>query len=126
LPRDAFWVHRQRHFGFSIALHKGVLKITIQNEPKVTRLRLEGKIVGPWVAEFDRTWRSLAASLEQKKLAVDLRGVTYIDEGGKKLLADIYEETGAQFEADTPLTQYFVHEAMKSGRGNPNRKGARR
>jgi ABC-type transporter Mla MlaB component len=102
-----------------------VLKITIQDEPKVTRLRIEGRIVGPWVAEFDRTWRSLASSLEQKKLAIDLCGVTYIDEGGKKLLADIYEETRAQFEADTPLTQYFVQEAMKSGRGNGKRKGAR-
>ena len=52
-------------------------------------IKLEGRIVGPWVAEFDRTWHSLASSLDGKKLSVDLRGVTYIDSEGREVLAEI-------------------------------------
>jgi ABC-type transporter Mla MlaB component len=101
-----------------------VLKITIQEGTKTISLKLEGRIVGPWVSEFDRTWHSLVPSLDGKKLSVDLRGVTYIDSEGREVLAEIYRQTHAQFKADTPLTKYFVEEAKSSCSNNGNGKGA--
>jgi hypothetical protein len=92
------------------------LKITVQNGSNATTLRLEGRVVGPWVNELDRTWRGLAPSLGSKKLSVDLRGVTYVDQAGRDLLADIHNEADAELLADTPLTKYFAEEAEKANR----------
>lgn len=68
--------------------------------------------------ELDRAWRSLAASLGPKKLLVDLRGVTYADQDGRHVLADIHKATGAAFKADTPMTEYFAAEAQGREKDN--------
>jgi hypothetical protein len=88
-----------------------VLRITIHEEPKKVMLKLEGRIVGPWTTELDRTWHSLGPSLAGRKLTVDLCGVSYIDREGRGVLADIYREAQAEFQTDKPLTEYFVQEA---------------
>lgn len=106
-----------------IAIHHCVLKITIQEETKTVRLKLEGRIVGPWVAVLDRTWHSLGPSLNGKMLSVDLCEVTYIDRDGRAVLADMYRQAHALFAANTPLTDYFVQEAKSSGL-DQNGKGA--
>lgn len=97
-------------------------------------MKLEGRIVGLWTAELDRAWRSLGPSFDRKELSVDLCGVTYIDRTGRAILADIYRQTHAQFEADTPLTQYFADEvragsfekSTKNGHGKSSEKGAQK
>jgi anti-anti-sigma regulatory factor len=76
-------------------------------------LKLEGKIAGPNVSALNQAWRELAASLGQKKLKIDLRGVTHADGAGRDLLAEIHAETGAEFVADTPLTKYFAEQARQ-------------
>jgi ABC-type transporter Mla MlaB component len=101
-----------------------VLKITIQEEAKKVRLKLEGRIVGPWVTELDRIWHSLGPSLDGKALSVNLCGVTYIDREGRGLLADMYRQARAAFEANTPLTDYFVQEARSKSFTHGNDKGA--
>jgi ABC-type transporter Mla MlaB component len=111
-----------------------VLRITLHEEADKVMLKLEGRIVGPWSAELDRTWHSLSPSLDDKKLSVDLCGVSYIDRDGRGILADIYRQTHAQFEADTPLTRYFADEVRASnsklangdgnGHGKSSKKGA--
>jgi anti-anti-sigma regulatory factor len=100
-----------------------VLKITVQDEPKIVTLRLEGRIAGSWVAEFDRTWHSLAPSLESKKLCVDLREVSYIDAGGQQILSDICKKAGADFQTDSLWIDWIVQEARQGnhekGKGEP-------
>jgi anti-anti-sigma regulatory factor len=76
-------------------------------------MKIEGKIAGPQVPELHRAWQNLALSLEQRKLLVDLRGVTHVDGTGRNLLADIHAKTGAEFLADTPLTKYFAEDARQ-------------
>jgi ABC-type transporter Mla MlaB component len=76
-------------------------------------IRLEGKLIGPWVQELERVWRSLGPSLQSKKLRLDLRAVAFIDDQGKQLLQEIYRKTNASFVADSPLTHYFAHAAMQ-------------
>ena len=76
-------------------------------------IRLEGKIIGPWVEEFARTWHFLELSRGSKNLRLDLRGVSFVDVSGQRLLHEIYQKTHAAFLADTPLTHYFASEAMQ-------------
>ena len=90
-----------------------MLRITVQEDAKEHVIRLEGKIVGPWVEEFARTWRSLELSRGSKDLRLDLRGVAFVDRKGQQLLHEIYEKTHASFLADSPLTHYFASEAMQ-------------
>jgi len=79
----------------------------------MTILRLDGRIVGPWVQELDRAWRSLTGSLGSKKLLIDLGGVTYADSDGRQVLAEIHQATGAEFQANTPMGEYFAAEAKR-------------
>ena len=90
-----------------------MLRITIHESAKGQTIQLEGKIAGPWVEEFNRTWHSLAPSLGSKRLHLDLRGVAWVDAKGRQLLRDIYQKTNASFLADSPLMQYFADDAMR-------------
>jgi len=76
-------------------------------------LKLEGKVTGAWVREFSRSWQSLAPSLKSRKLVVDLRGVMHMDTEGRRLLSEIYNQTGAELLADSPMTHYFADEARR-------------
>src|SRR5690242_11635248 len=96
-----------RHFGSVIAIPNSVLKITVEEKGQLVTLKLEGKITGPWVAEFSRTWQSLAPSLDSKKLFLDLREVTQINAEGRRLLAEIYDKTGAEIQTDSLLIELY-------------------
>ena len=56
-----------------------------------------------------------------KLLRIDLSGVTHVDAEGKQLLAQIHEETGAEFLAETPMTKYFAEEARGHSLRNSRR-----
>lgn len=91
------------------------MRVTIQQpNGEGVVIKIEGEIAGPSVSALDEAWRDSEASLGQRKLLVDLRGVTYVDGAGRKLLAEISEATGAEFVGDTPLTKYFAEEAQKA------------
>ena len=92
-----------------------MLKITVQEEPEAVAIKLDGRLAGPWTAELDRTWKALAVSLGSRKLALDLCDMTYADTGGRQLLREIYESSGAAFVTKTPLSKYFATEAMSAG-----------
>ena len=102
-----------RYFGSVIAVHDSVLKITVDEKPKQLTLKLEGRIAGPWVAEFNRTWHSLAPSLNSKKLSLDLRGVIQIDAEGQRLLSEIYDMTGTEFQTNSLEMEFCVQEVMR-------------
>ena len=76
-------------------------------------MKIEGKIAGPTVPALQQAWQVLAPSLGERKLLVDLRGVTRVDGRGRDLLADIHAESAADFLADTPLTKHFAEEARQ-------------
>lgn len=74
-----------------------MLKITLNNSRGSAQLTLEGRLAGPWVKELEQFWRHMPAP-EQGSLIIDLRGVTFIEETGKALLAEMWQE-GAQLIA---------------------------
>jgi anti-anti-sigma regulatory factor len=92
------------------------MRVTIhQHDAEHVTLQVEGKIAGPHVPVLHRAWQDLAASIGQRRLRVDLRGVTHVDGTGRNLLADMHARAGAEFLADTPLTKYFAEQAQQSG-----------
>ncbi len=68
-----------------------MLKITRRNEGSTAVIRIEGRLVGPWVKELEACWRSVAAS-ETRPVRVDLTGVSYIDDAGVELLKTMCQE----------------------------------
>jgi EAL domain-containing protein (putative c-di-GMP-specific phosphodiesterase class I) len=89
-----------------------MLRITVQEHQDSLIIKLEGRIVAPWVAELIDFWEETAPHLSSRKLSVDLRDVTYIDADGKRALKDIYTLTGAEFLASTPWTRYLAEEIV--------------
>ena len=77
-------------------------------------MKLEGKIVGPWVLECKRAWLVLQSSLSTRKLTLDLCGVTFVDESGLALLREIYRATHADMLTNSPLTKHFADQVTRS------------
>jgi len=96
-----------------------MLRVTTKVEEEQGRvtLKLEGKLAGPWVDEFDRCWCS---TLEKwKNVVVELAGVTFIDSKGKCLLAKIHGQ-GAKLLGTGLMTRSIIEE-ISGCEGEPKR-----
>ena len=79
----------------------------------IVRLRLEGRLTGPWVQELEGCWEELLP--EQRRGAVaDLADVTFIGEDGRQLLVKLWEQ-GAVFHATDCLTRSIVERITGHG-----------
>ena len=74
-------------------------------------MKLEGRLIGPWVEECRRAWLALESWRATKKLALDLCGVTFVDEPGIALLREICRSTGAELLTSSPLSKHFAEQA---------------
>ncbi len=92
--------------------HSTLRITTEQNEVQIV-IRLEGRVAGPWATELVRVWSEKAPLLEKRKTTLDLRNVTYVDEDGKRILRDIYDQTQAELLAVTPWTRYLAEEVRR-------------
>jgi ABC-type transporter Mla MlaB component len=65
-----------------------MLRIThLEGHDSISTLKLEGKLLGPWVTELARSCHELACSPD--RLRLDLSAVTFVDEPGLALLRDL-------------------------------------
>ena len=64
-----------------------MLRIYIHDQMPITSFVLEGKLVGPWVKELEKSWESALAAYPSRMMLVDLADVSFIDDGGRALLA---------------------------------------
>jgi hypothetical protein len=62
------------------------------------RWDLCGHLAGPWVEELQASWSEARRRAPRARALVDLTDVTFIDEGGEKLLAEM-EREGTKFVA---------------------------
>jgi anti-anti-sigma regulatory factor len=90
-----------------------MLRITFQEDPEGTTLKLEGKISGPWVNELERSWTE-HPSEGSKQVTVDLSDVTYIDPEGKRLLARMMGE-GVYLQGTQLMARYIIDEITRAG-----------
>lgn len=85
-----------------------MLKISLAKMTNsTTTLRLEGRLVGPWVGELQQICEPLVSDGTQ--LAVDLTEVSFADESGVSLLAGLRARGARLFNA-----MPFVEEQLKS------------
>lgn len=73
-----------------------MLKITTIDTEVQRRLVVVGAITGPWAAELIRAWEHARDSLGERKLVVDLAGVTVISPEDLNILRDM-KNHGAEF-----------------------------
>src|SRR2546429_9673290 len=90
-----------------------MLKINMRIDGSVLTYELEGKLAGPWVKEFELSWRSAASTQRIYPVRVDLSSVTFIDAEGKDLLGRMYGE-GAGLVATGCLNKCIVEGIMQS------------
>jgi hypothetical protein len=95
-----------------------MLRITVQEDSTLWRLHLAGGLVGAWVAETDEVWRS--APLSGKRIEIDMREVTWIDQAGRRLLQAM-NQAGARFIAKGVAMEALVEEIT----GKPARRSRR-
>ncbi len=99
-----------------------MLKITVEESPQSTTLKLEGKLSGAWVDELDRTWQELTSHIQGKSITVDLAGVNFVDPEGKKLLSRMVGQ-GAELRAARLMTQYIIEELLRRMNGHKRNGG---
>ena len=63
-----------------------MLRIMVSDGPVERRWILQGRLVTPWVAELERSWKSSRCRRDLRRCVVDLSEVTLIDVQGEKLL----------------------------------------
>ena len=85
-----------------------MLKITNAGCGDAVTLRLDGRLVGPWVDEF----RKAVVACGSATLTVDLSNTTFADASGRQALADARAH-GARFITAGPLMEALVY-----GNGN--------
>jgi len=84
-----------------------MLRIThARGHDAICNLRLEGKLLGPWVAELARLCNELPCSLDCVRL--DLSAVTFVDEPGVALLRALIGR-GATLAACSGLVAELLH-----------------
>ena len=83
------------------------MKAQVREEGGNLVLQVCGRVTEGWVAELETCWRGARANHPSGDLAVDLCGVTFIDQSGEDLLKRMYRE-GASFRAAGLLIQEVV------------------
>ena len=63
-----------------------MLKITIHEAADRLRIELEGRLAGVSGYELEHCWRTAQARHPNRTVAVDLTGITFIDQAGRYLL----------------------------------------
>jgi outer membrane protein len=90
-----------------------MLRISIIDDSRSTTLRAEGKLAHEWVDEARRVWHVLkegnGSNQHQRELVMDLVGVTFVDDLGRQLLADM-RDSGVRFVSAGPMITGLLEE----------------
>jgi anti-anti-sigma regulatory factor len=92
-----------------------MLKITIYDGSDEFRLRLEGKLSGPWVKELRQCWQTASSTTEGRSTVLDLREVDFVDSEGEAVLREM-RAAGVKLVADTPVIQAILREVCRRRR----------
>jgi anti-anti-sigma regulatory factor len=86
-----------------------MLMITEEREDDLLTFRLAGAIAGQWAREFERCWNDAANSSDPRRVIVELKEVTFVDDKGKEVLGAMMRN-GCQLIACDVLTKSIVEE----------------
>jgi len=85
-----------------------MLKISEPKANHAVTLKLEGRLIGPWVNQLRETCESHLA--EKRSIKLDFADVSYADRGGVQLLMNL-RTRGVEFVNCSP----FLAEELKTG-----------
>ncbi|HLK17893.1 MAG TPA: hypothetical protein VKT81_03020 [Bryobacteraceae bacterium] len=88
-----------------------MMKVQVREIDDTVTLQVCGRVAGDYVPELEHCWCAARASHPQSRLAVDLRGVSFIDPAGESLLHSMHRE-GASFLAAGLLIQEIVNQIV--------------
>lgn len=92
-----------------------MLRITVAETASEQRWTLEGRLVGPWVAELRAGWKSRHRTRIGGTGTVDLSAVMFIDKGGQRLLRAMSKE-GPQFIATGVYIKRVLNQLKPEGK----------
>jgi hypothetical protein len=87
-----------------------MLRISTSEDEQTVAIRLEGRVAGPWVNELLGAWKEIVPRVAARKVQLDLRGVTFVDDSGKQVLREIYSQSHAEILAKTAWSEYLATE----------------
>ncbi|MGH9558995.1 MAG: hypothetical protein ACRD30_07110 [Bryobacteraceae bacterium] len=85
-----------------------MMKAQIRQEADQIILQVCGRLAEGWVAELEKCWDGAKSGHVGARFSIDLRGVTFIDPSGERLLRRMHHE-GADLIASGLLIQEVVH-----------------
>src|SRR6185436_5930246 len=74
-----------------------------------------GHLAGPWVDELRSCWSRARERAPSARAVVDLTDVTFIDEAGERLLADM-QSAGTEFVATGVETKHLIASLKENGK----------
>lgn len=93
-----------------------MLRIHIENQHDGVTLRLEGKLVEPWVAELVRVWMDLPRGPDgNRAVTIDLESVSFVDAQGRSMLSALHR-LGCELKGSGPFISAVIEEVS----GDPN------
>ena len=95
-----------------------MFKISIVETDGQRRLVLEGKLIRPWTAEVESTWRRAGEQLHGRKLVIDLTNVTLISPDGENILFRLMRD-GAKFSCRDVFTKHVLSKLARRCRCKP-------
>jgi anti-anti-sigma regulatory factor len=90
-----------------------MLRISITNQSGITRFKLEGKLAHEWVREAGTAWAVLKCLNGKHKVMVDLVNVTFVDDDGALLLAQMRRD-GAKLIGSGLLIAALIEEIERA------------
>lgn len=91
-----------------------MLRISVLNDPSVTRFKLEGKLAHEWVAVAEKAWAALLNISPRSPVVVDLNSVSFVDDPGRDLLAQ-FHSAGAKLVGTGPWIGALIEEITDDG-----------
>ena len=92
-----------------------MLRICFSDGDTGQRWTLCGRLTGPWVNELRSCWQYARRNAPLSGAVVDLSDVTFIDESGEKLLAEM-RDTGVEFVAAGVETKDLIENLNGEGK----------
>jgi hypothetical protein len=97
-----------------------MLRVCYSETPEGHCWRLSGRLAGPWVDDLGTAWRQARERVPRARAVVDLRDVTFIDEAGESLLAEM-QTAGTELVAAGVDHKHLIA-TLRSEAGRPLRR----
>ena len=98
-----------------------MLRVTVETFGTALRLKVEGRLIGPWVPELEQSWRRLIRRSPGVDLIVDLTDTEFVDLAGTYLLSLMYR-SGIQLRANSPYMKCVVAEITEKARAEHSKR----